>query len=98
MARRFALLLVLSSLLLQTGCVDLSAIRKFTDTANDAGQHFPALANDYYRSCMQENYYAAMRRGAFRDQFDPVIVGSFTRAINDPNDPKIVRGPATNAI
>jgi len=98
MTRRFSLFLVLSLLLLQTSCVDLSAIRKFTDTADDVGQHFPALANDYYRSCMQENYYAAMRRAQFRDQFNPVVVGSFARAVNDPGDPQIVPGPATIAI
>ncbi len=92
--RRLALGLALVSLLLQTSCVDLSAIRKFTDISGDAGKHFPALANDYYRSCMQQRYY----EGIEGHEFDPRALQAFSRALIDPDDPEIKPGPPTTAI
>lgn len=92
--RRLALGLVLVSLLLQTSCVDLSAIRKFTEVSSEAGKHFPGLANDFYRSCMQQRYYQAVAQ----NQFDAQAIESFTRALIDPDDPEIRPGPPTIAI
>jgi len=82
------------SVLVQTACVDLSAIRKFTDISADAGKHFPALANDYYRSCMQQYYYQALED----DPFNVANLEEFSRALHNPDDPEITHRDPISAI
>lgn len=94
MLRRIALPIILLSVLLQTACVDLSAIRKFTDISADAGKHFPALANDFYRSCMQEYTYEALEG----DPFNVANIEEFSRALNNPDDPEITHPDPLSAI
>ncbi|MGE3466527.1 MAG: hypothetical protein AB7J13_06300 [Pyrinomonadaceae bacterium] len=60
-----ASLLALLLVVLQTGCVDLAGLRKFTDESVKAGSKFKDLAADNYRSCASQLYYLEVRGGNF---------------------------------
>lgn len=56
---------LLISVLLLSGCGDLLGIRKFSETAAIVGQNFPALSSDIYESCVRKYRYQFYRNVAF---------------------------------
>ncbi|MFL6334103.1 MAG: hypothetical protein ACJ754_12390 [Pyrinomonadaceae bacterium] len=57
MRRGVALFLILATALSSSACADLSAIRKFTESAAEVGKRFPALAKDFNASCRRRITY-----------------------------------------
>ena len=71
LARRLlasAAILALSTQL--AGCVSLTEIRAFAATAAGVGESFPALARDFFQSCMSQQRYIVAQKENFRlDKF-----------------------------
>lgn len=79
--RRLSLILILVLAVVNSGCVDLSAIRKFAEISTEAGQQFPQLAKDLNGSCMRRYYYQKIREEQFRPERMPDITNP------DPTSP-----------
>lgn len=61
------LCLIAAFVIVQTGCVDLTALREFTDESVKAGKVFKSIAEDSYRSCAKTRYFEQFRKKAFKD-------------------------------
>lgn len=57
--------LLLTIMLVNSSCVDLEAIRKFTENASVVSQKFPALSSDFYDSCTRQYRYQFYQRVNF---------------------------------
>ncbi|MBA3765896.1 MAG: hypothetical protein H0W99_02695 [Acidobacteria bacterium] len=64
--RSVALALVLLLALVNSACVDLAAIQKFTASATEIGKRFPNLANDLSASCKRQHIYQEVRAAQFQ--------------------------------
>ena len=64
---------LMSLLLLSSSCVDLEAIRQFTDNAATVEQKFPELSADFYRSCTQIYKYQFYRLVKFDARKEELI-------------------------
>lgn len=65
MRRGIALFVILSIALSSSACADLSAIRKFTESAAEVGKRFPAIAKDINASCRRRLTYRAVEQSLF---------------------------------
>ena len=60
--------LILTTMLISSGCVELTAIRNFAESSKVVSQKFPSLSADFYRSCVQTYKYYYYDRVTYNPQ------------------------------